>query len=98
MEVFVYRNVFVLLLIFLGLTQPADSQKADFETAERFAPEKLREMVGDRTVNPNWLHDSDTFWYTYKTSDGTHYYIVDPDKRSKRPYLTGWLWHRNYQE
>jgi len=76
------RWLLALLLVVL-LALPLMAQKANFELAERFTTDKLSKMVGSRSVRPNWLKESDLFWYTYKTSDGTQYYFVEPVKKSK---------------
>ena len=67
----------------LILAGSAMAQKANFQLAERFTTDKLSKMVGSRSVRPNWLKESDLFWYSYKTSDGTQYRFVDPAKKSK---------------
>ena len=73
----------MFLVVVLCCAATLRAQKADFAAAERFAPENLREMVGDRRVTPHWLHDSDRFWYSYETGEGTNYYLVDPQKGTK---------------
>ena len=35
------------------------------------------------SVTPQWFKDSDRFWYSYKTSEGTGYWLVDPAKGTK---------------
>ena len=40
-------------------------------------------MVHSTTVNPNWLQNGNRFWYQYKTTSGSNYYLVDADQRSK---------------
>jgi len=49
----------------------------------RFLPANMNKLVFDLSVIPRWFTFSDKFWYSYRTSDGTHYYIVDPLKKSK---------------
>src|SRR5271169_1456822 len=51
----------------------------------RFLPASVNQLVFDLSVTPHWFTLSDKFWYTYRTTDGTHYYIVDPVKKSKSP-------------
>ena len=70
-----------LLLFFIN---PVFSQKANFQLAEKFAPGKIKKMAGSTSVRPHWLHKSNKFWYSYKTSDGTNFYLVDPEKKQKR--------------
>lgn len=57
--------------------------KANYELASRFSPTKLKKMVFSTSVDAHWLKNSNRFWYSFETSEGTTYYIVDPVKRSK---------------
>ncbi len=52
--------------------------KANYELAERFSAKKVGQMVYSTRITPNWFANSDRFWYSWKTADGTKYYIVDP--------------------
>ena len=84
-------NIFTLTFFLLaGLFVPAQGQdnvvtKANYRLAERFSPEKLERMVFSTSVNPNWLESGDKFWYSYKTSEGEFFYLVDLDKKTKKP-------------
>lgn len=77
----------VLLTPALGMAQTPNRskkvQKANYQLAARFSPEKLRKMIFSTNVNPNWLKNSDRFWYTYETTQGKFWYIVDPVSRKK---------------
>ena len=73
-----------LLLIFAGSSLHAQ-EKTDnrvttpnYALAERFSAKAVNNMVFSTQIVPNWFRDSDKFWYSWKTSDGTKYYIVDP--------------------
>jgi dipeptidyl aminopeptidase/acylaminoacyl peptidase len=57
----------------------------NYELAARFMPERISKLIFDTSVTPHWFETSDRFWYSYQTSDGTHYWIVDPLKKSKTP-------------
>jgi len=57
---------------------------ANYQLGARFAPYKIRRMVYSTTVDPKWIEGSERFWYEWKTSDGSFYYIVDPTDGSKR--------------
>ncbi len=52
---------------------------------ERFLPDQVSKLVFDLAVTPHWFSESDRFWYSYQTTEGTRYYIVDPLKKSKTP-------------
>ena len=58
-------------------------RKANYELADRFSAKKIGQMVYSTRINPNWFRDSDKFWYSWKTADGTRYWIVDPATGSK---------------
>jgi dipeptidyl-peptidase 4 len=67
---------------------PADSAAApspspNYALEERFLPDAVNKLVFDLAVTPHWFTLSDRFWYSYKTTEGTRYYIVDPAKKSK---------------
>jgi len=58
--------------------------KANWELAARFAPYRMRKLVFSTSVSPNWIKHGDRFWYEWKTSDGSFFYIVDPAKGTKK--------------
>ncbi len=64
-------------------TKPND--KAKYLLASKFSPNKMKKMVFSTSVDPHWLKLSDRFWYSFETSEGKTFYIVDPVKRTKRP-------------
>lgn len=84
-------HVFNLIILLLAIpvlnliAQPTPITKANYRLAERFSPEKVKKMVFSTSVNPNWLSTGDQFWYSYKTSESTNYYLVDLDKKTKKP-------------
>ncbi|MCH8247332.1 MAG: hypothetical protein IH951_13105 [Bacteroidetes bacterium] len=60
-----------------------DSQSANYELAARFAPYKIQDLIYSTSVSPRWIEGGEKFWYEWKTSDGTFYYQVDPERGSK---------------
>lgn len=74
------------LISFLALMAAGhilNAQTPDYEAAARFSTKKVSQMVFSTKVSPNWFRDSDKFWYVWQSPEGTHYYIVDPDKGTK---------------
>lgn len=63
----------------------ADNTLPGYTQARKFTADKLRNMLFSTTVDPHWTPSGDAFWYSYKTSDGTHWYIVDGATGAKRP-------------
>ena len=51
--------------------------------AERFTASKLENMLFSTTVDPHWFKSGEKFWYSYKTSEGTRWYVVDPAARKR---------------
>ena len=70
----------ILFLPFLAMSQ----QKANYFLAARFAPKKLDKMIFSLSIDPHWLKLSNKFWYTYETSEGKQWNIVDPVKGEKK--------------
>jgi dipeptidyl aminopeptidase/acylaminoacyl peptidase len=66
---------------------PADPRvhKANYELASRWTIAKVNKLVFDTSVAPHWLESGDRFWYSYETSQGKRWWIVDPAKKSKTP-------------
>ncbi|MHB0754020.1 S9 family peptidase [Polaribacter sp. M15] len=79
----------LLTLFFLGsfLTIKAqETPQPNYRQAARFSPTKMAKMVHSTAVRPNWLQKGNRFWYQYKTStEGAKYFIVDADKKTKKP-------------
>jgi dipeptidyl-peptidase 4 len=73
----------IFLLSFNSFTTYINAEKANFKLAERYETRKIAKLADSRSIRPNWLKDSDKFWYSYKTSDGTQYYLVNPALKRK---------------
>ncbi len=63
----------------------AQDRLPEYLQAEKFTQSKLNTMLFSTTVDPHWFQQGNCFWYEYKTSDGTQWYVVDPSKRTKTP-------------
>jgi dipeptidyl-peptidase 4 len=74
----------LFFLILLPFSLNSVAQKADFKAAEKFRSDNLTPKYGDLAVNPNWIEESDLFWYSFKTSAGKNYYYVNAATRSKQ--------------
>lgn len=80
----------VLSLALLGLAlqaMPSIAQERlpEYLQAEKFTREKLNTMLFSTKVDPHWFPTGNDFWFEYKTSEGTSWYVVDPDARRKTP-------------
>jgi dipeptidyl aminopeptidase/acylaminoacyl peptidase len=84
------RN-FILLLSFMLSTTFAFSQDAsdnntptpNYRQAAKYSPTNLAKLVHSTSVRPHWLKNGNRFWYQFKTTEGSNYYLVDADKRTR---------------
>ena len=72
----------ILLLLFVAFSLNAQ-KKANFKAAEKFSQDNLSKMLKSTSVSPKWFEESDKFWYSYTTTSGKNYYVVDPNRRTK---------------
>ncbi|MDR0793696.1 MAG: S9 family peptidase [Chitinophagaceae bacterium] len=68
--------LFLILIACFAATASAQ-QKANYELAARFSPNRQKKMVFSTSVDPHWLKSNNKFWYEYETPAGKHWYIVD---------------------
>ena len=85
------KKITLTLLLFLSISfifsqhnENAKTPKPNYRLASKFSPNKLSKIVHSTTVNPHWLKTGNRFWYQYKTSEGSKYYLVDVDKRTRK--------------
>lgn len=72
------------ILLISSLFAQTSSEKANYQLASKYSTNRLSKMVFSTSVSPHWLKKSDRFWYTYETSNGKKWYIVDPSKSEKK--------------
>ena len=84
------RITFCAALASLALAAYAGDRLPGYLQAEKFTKEKLNTMLFSTRLSPQWMENGSMFWYSYKTSDGTHWYVVNPATRQKTP-----LWNRD---
>jgi len=83
------KKTALLLLLFVCSTLTFAQEKTttvptpNYRLASKFSPDNLKKIVHSTSVRPNWLKNGNRFWYQYKTTTGTNYYLVDADKGTK---------------
>lgn len=60
------------------------ARQANFEAAERFTGEKMEKLIGNTSVYPRWIEDTDNFWYTYENEAGKNWYFVNAARPNQR--------------
>ena len=76
------------LLAVSGMAQSRQERMVrtpNYELAERFSAKRIGQMLFSTSVRPVWFRNGDKFLYTWKTSDGTQYYIADPKAGKTEP-------------
>ena len=77
----------IIYTLFILTTLNSYSQQninSNYDLAAKFSPKKIAKLVHSTSVRPHYLKNGDKFWYQYKTTEGSKYYIVDPNKKTKK--------------
>jgi len=87
----VVLSVFLVFIV-LAATLPAVAgenapvKKANYDLASKWMSAKVSKLIFDTAVTPNWLETSpDKFWYTFETSQGRKFFMVDSVLKTKKP-------------
>jgi len=64
-------------------TPAAARPKANYELAAQWSPVKVGKLVFDLAVTPHWLEEGDRFWYSFETSRGRRFWMIDPVKKTR---------------
>ena len=77
------KRLLTLCLAALFCCGTAPAQEPNYALADQFSAKKVGNMVFSTSIRPNWFKNSDKFWYSWKDSEGTKYYIVDPVAKTR---------------
>ena len=77
----------IIIFLFIGLCCAgkvfSQERLPEYLQAEKFTGDKLKNMLFSTLVDPHWFQKGNRFWFEYKTSEGTFWYVVDPVARTK---------------
>ncbi|WP_419999959.1 DPP IV N-terminal domain-containing protein [Streptomyces boninensis] len=59
--------------------------QARYATAESLLPHNLKKLIHSPHVRPNWIKDTETFWYRNRTAAGVEFVLVDAESGTRRP-------------
>jgi len=76
--------IFACVALFLVVTLSGQTMEDRYERAEEFTQSKVQKLMFKTEVRPNWIGDSDRFWYLNKTRDGNEFILVDPKKKVRQ--------------
>jgi dipeptidyl-peptidase 4 len=57
----------------------------DYKRAESFLSWNVKKLVQEAEVSPQWIENSDRFWYRSLTREGKRFLLVDPVKKTREP-------------
>lgn len=85
----ILRRTLVVCTLLIGVVavaaEPQPVSKANYDQAFKYSTEYLRQFVYSTSVTPGWIGKTDSFWYSYKTSQGTRYWKVNAKDAKKEP-------------
>lgn len=59
--------------------------RPNYKQARQYSAEFIGQRTYSTSVRPQWIGETDRFWYRFSDSAGTRYQLVDPDTRTKAP-------------
>jgi len=74
----------LLLTLISVISANAQGTKNDYDRAYGLS-EKYRNKVFYSNVQSVWIEDTNKLWYSVNTPNGNEYYLIDADKKSKKP-------------
>ncbi len=60
-------------------------KQSNYDLPAQFSTERIKTLIHSTAVSPKWIGSGQQFWYSYKTSAGTKYWLVTPAKRERKP-------------
>lgn len=84
-----FRSLSLWLAVSLPFLAFADAAaqepvtRPNYKLAKKFSSSFLRKFVYDTSVRPQWIGDSERFWYSFRTSEGRRYWLVDAVAKTK---------------
>lgn len=87
LRLFIPLVVLVLLLgsIIAPAAEMTAPRKANYDLASRWTTQKVGKLLFDSSIQPRWLETADRFWYSFESSKGRTFYVVDPVLKTKKP-------------
>ena len=80
----IVKGVLLTFSLFIISNFHSVAQQANFEAAERFTGDKMEKLIGNTSVYPRWIDDTNNFWYTYENAEGKNWYFVNAERPNQR--------------
>jgi dipeptidyl aminopeptidase/acylaminoacyl peptidase len=66
-----------------GMSVKAQETLPNYTQARKFAGNTAEQLLFTHTIEPNYFFKGTKFWYEYKTSNGTNWFVVEPESGRK---------------
>ncbi len=73
----------IFILLFIAGATFAQGTLEDYQRAERFLWKGVDKHIFKTVVSPQWIEDSNQFWYRCDVREGKRFNLVNSDKKSK---------------
>ena len=85
----IIMTLFCQASLLLGAVPSPDSEanlvrEANYPLFAEWQDDKLLPRLTKYRVSPHWMSDGKRFWYWYRTSQGTQWFLVDPEHKEKQ--------------
>ncbi len=71
--------------LFPAMLRAQGARSRNTSVRPQFLPAKVARLVSFGEVTPNWIEESDKFWYRKLSAGGKEFLLVDPAKPSREP-------------
>jgi len=69
-------------------------EQANWTLSQKFQGSSLQPYIYSTSVNPQFINETDEFWYRWQDATGTHYWRINPRRATKTPLFD----HRHMAE
>lgn len=69
----------------VAVGQVVVTNRANWKLSNRYTADYVRQYVYSTTLTPGWINKTDTFWYSWKDSNGVKFWKVDSKAKKKVP-------------
>lgn len=81
-----FSIIIAIIMIFITSSAIyAQVTKEDYARAQQFLPGNAEKLVFKQRIDPQWIENSDRFWYRNDTRSGKEFVLVDPVSNTQRP-------------
>lgn len=79
------KRALIVVIACLGSYTAGADILDDYRRAEQFLPSNAAKLIFETKLQPNWIRDSERFWFRRNAASGVSFVLVDPLRGSMRP-------------